>query len=159
MTWDLHLRYVIDEIAVVFDTQSGLTEFVNECKAFGMSHFNSVSSDVMRRQDGDQEFLVRFEFLRMPGWDWRIEAMCVLGGSAPLHEVHLARHGTRSIIHASFKGFAGGDADEYEDMKRLTESELGPFKAEYRNSYGMFSYFDQGPDLPYLKPRVNLRDA
>lgn len=147
----------IDEVAVVFSTQSELNDFRTAAVAQGLENFNSVPMDTMVRQDEPGEFLVRFEFLRLPGIaDFRIEAMCVLGGVAPLHYRHLAQHGTGSVVHASFKpaDYAGAKslmADDYE------------MQAEYRNSYGVFSYWrthDENSQWePYYKPRANLRDA
>jgi hypothetical protein len=107
-----------------------------------------------------QAFDVRFEFLRLPltgsreGFrDWRIEAMCVLDGNAPLHSQHIERFGDPCIVHASFKL---DDEGEYAKAKAEL-SEFGfPFCAEYSNSYGRFSYWNAG--RYYLKPRVNLRD-
>ncbi len=152
-----------DEIAIVFPTPNMLTEFVEkvtyESGVHRLEHFNSVQRDLMTRQDVPETFNVRFEFLRRRKdlMNWRIEAMCVLDGNAPLHAAALEESGGRpAVIHASYKL---GSPIEYEEEKlRLVQSEGREMVAEYANSYGMFSYYNFG--LPfYVKPRVNLRDS
>lgn len=151
-----------DEIAIVFPTPNSLTEFVEkvtyESGVHRLEHFNSVQRDLMARQDSPQTFNVRFEFLRRRNdlLNWRIEAMCVLDGVAPLHEAALEESGGRPVvIHASYK--LASLAEYEEEKKRLADLDGREMAAEYVNSYGMFSYFDFG--LPFfMKPRVNLRD-
>lgn len=134
-----------------------------------MKWFNGTR-DTMTMTDGAggepiASFDVRFEFYRgvldepehreLP---WRVEAMAVLGGFAPLHSEPMGR-----VVHASYKL---SDAGEYDmELARLRKLGMTPV-AYYANSYGQFSYWtDAG--LPYsageapilLKPRVNLRDA
>ena len=152
----------VDEIAVLFDGPEMLEDFVKwAITEGGLEHFNSVPWDKMWRQDTPHEewFDVRFEFLRKPGVDWRIEATCVLAGRAPLHSAVLDSRGSGTPIHASWKTY---DKPAYDRSKEaLSKAFLPtlpavPFFAEYRNSYGLFSYWG-APDL-YFKPRVNLRD-
>lgn len=146
--------YEMDEVSLLFSNETELARFVLSAKTKGgMEHFNSVPRDTMVRQDGTgEQFDVRFEFLRMPEAAWRIEAMCLLGGTAPLHSQMLRTEGEGCVVHASFKC---KDEKDYERVK----AELGSgllLGAEYRNSYGLFSYWGYGP---YWKPRVNLRDS
>lgn len=152
----------IDEIALLFDGPDLLEDFVKwGITEGGLEHFNSVPWDKMWRQDTAHEewFDVRFEFLRKPGIPWRIEATCVLAGHAPLHSAVLEKYGNGTPIHASWKAY---DKPAYDRTKKELSQVFPPglpsipFFAEYRNSYGMFSYWG-GPDL-YFKPRVNLRD-
>lgn len=135
----------------------------------GMTHmewFNGVEADTMtmeRNGEGDgPAFMVRFEFFRPRdngvGLPWRVEAMSVLDGFAPLHGDPLGR-----VVHASYK--CHSDQTYEHDMKKLDEWGMTRI-ADYRNSYGKFSYW-HNPEFPwgadekpvYLKPRVNLRDA
>lgn len=159
--------FAIDEVAIQCGTSLLLDTMVGYLKyEHGADHFNSVDRDYMQRLDlpflpmwsarrSKRGFGVRFEFLRLPATLWRIEAMAVLDGSAPLHSQHEARHGDPSVIHASFKC---EDVAEYEDVKKfLMDLSTLPFVAEYRNSYGQFSYWQCG--RYYLKPRVNTRDV
>lgn len=145
----------VDEMAILFATQAELAEFVRTAQTQGVDRFNHVPSDLMLRMDTEQEFMVRFEFLRtMANAPWRVEAMTVLGGMAPLHAMALSRNeGQPCIIHASYKL---PSLDEYERHKRLLGMEN--MRAEYTNSYGRFAYFDVAPHMPFIKPRVNMRD-
>jgi hypothetical protein len=156
----VHPWAACDEIAVCFGDKQELRKFVKEAiDDYALEHFNSVQRDTMKRQDKRGKFDVRFEFLRIPGRKWRIEAMCILDGEAPLHERRLAANeGAPFIIHLSYKL---GSLDEYQkEVRQLWH--LGPGwhrEAEYMNSYGMFSYFKMKGDPMFLKPRVNLRDV
>lgn len=138
-----------------------------------MKWFNS-SIDTMQMETAEGEagdlpaFKVRFEFFRGQldetehrALPWRVEAMTVLDGMAPLHADPNGR-----VVHASYK--LGSLRDYTNELGRL-EKEFGlkPV-AHYRNAYGRFSYWENG-DFPWggsgsdkgilLKPRVNLRDA
>lgn len=148
-----------DEVALCFRSEAELEHFVKQAQAIGVENFNSVERDRMVRQNGLGEFDVRFEFLRLPHRSWRIEAMCVLGGEAPLHEWAM-ESGSPVLIHLSYK-CESVEAYQEEIRKLLFAGEH--LHAEYRNSYGLFSYWtlpSQGKKgrLPYIKPRVNLRD-
>lgn len=148
---DLGLQwpYKIDEVALVFSTSEALDRFLTEAMKAGAERFNSVERDVMDREDDSTAFVVRFEFLRLPEREFRIEAMTVLDGQAPLHEQYLIDHGDGSVVHTSFKV-----RDEY---TYNSFQEKHGVVASYRNTYGRFCYMGGG-EHPYLKPRVNLRD-
>lgn len=157
---DLMLPWRIDEVSLLFQEQTQLDQFVHHAQALGMEHFNSVTSDRMvcmdpghdPAEDNPEAFDVRFEFFRWPDSLWRIEAMVVLDGYAPLHEQHLEKYGDGCVVHASFKC---PDRTAYESLwGRAPEMQ---FFAEYQNSYGVFSYWVGGEY--YFKPRVNLRDT
>lgn len=165
---ELHLSLMmpggIDEVSLLFATDAQLTQFVSAAVKLGMEHFNGVL-DTLERQDEEGVFGVRFEFLRWPGSDWRIEAMCVAGSVAstdlsiaPLHSAALEEMGFEPVvIHASFKV---GDEGEYESARDALDNRfraVGGMRAEYQNTYGRFSYFGDGTSY-YFKPRVNLRD-
>lgn len=147
---------LVDEVAICFPSVKTLVDFVEEAKRNNLDHFNSVPYDTMRRQDiAGQKFGVRFEFLKYRELPWRIEAMCVVDGHAPLHQAALGESFLPVVIHLSYK--MNSLHDYQEDVRRL-RSETG-MEAEYSNSYGIFSYWP-GPNggVPYIKPRVNLRD-
>lgn len=151
----------MDEVALCFHNEEALIEFVEHAKRLGLEHFNSVPYDTMKRQDKlGEEFGVRFEFLRHPEREWRIEAMAVIDGEAPLHKEALDKYGAPCIVHLSYKC---EDLDAYQMEVRRMFNDRGATKvAEYSNSYGMFSYWrphGQQSMLPYWKPRVNLRDV
>lgn len=155
---ELFIKATADETSLLFADADELKQFVRWAEQNGMEHFNRVESDRMVRVDRNatEGFDVRFEFLRWPDQPWRIEAMCVLDGQAPLHEAHLETHGSAKPVHVSFKC---DTLPAYNNMKRTMADdgvEQIPFHAEYRNSYGLFSYWGVGNF--YLKPRVNLRD-
>lgn len=147
----------IDEVAICFRAERSLIDWVDEATANGLDHFNSVPYDTMRRQDiAGESFGVRFEFLRWEGYPWRIEAMCVMDGWAPLHDAAMNQDGSPVVIHVSYK--VDNLVDYQEEVRILRDSGLA-MKGEYMNSYGIFSYWP-GPNgsFPYVKPRVNLRD-
>lgn len=147
--------YEVDEISVLFADPDRLQAFVEYCKEQGIEHFNRVDSDRMVRIDGPGQFDVRFEFLRFPTLGWRIEAMCVLDGQAPLHEAHLDRLGDGCIVHASYKL---PEVEAYRAHRRYLSDKGAILAGEYENSYGRFAYWGSGHN-PYMKPRVNLRDV
>ena len=153
-----HIGMEVDEVAVYFEKKGDLDQFLAYAVNQGMEHFNSVPSDAMHQIYGNSEmgipnraghaFDVRFEFLRIPNSDWRIEAMQVLDGWAPLHR----RLRSGEIAHVSGKVQAG--SLHYYSVLRAALSKRLTCQAEYLNSYGRFAYF--GDEAPYFKPRVNL---
>lgn len=152
--------FIPDEIAICFPSDEALMTFVAEAVGdYGLDRFNSVPRDHMHRIDRLGEgFDVHFEFLRLPGRNWRIEAMSIFpGGIAALHEKALRDSGGEPvIIHVSWKCH---NLDFYADTIRHMPSQQMFRKAEYANSYGIFSYFSTNGGPMYWKPRVNLRDG
>jgi hypothetical protein len=153
----LIIPYKIDEISLLFSTEASLDRFIAWAVEGGVDHFNRTVLDTMVREDTphNENFDVRFEFLRLPGHDWRIEAMCVLRGKAPLHVMHSRSLGNGCVVHASFK--CAGLPEMALACERLRGAGLRR-AAAYSNAYGAFSYW-AGVGHTYLKPRVNLRDA
>jgi len=152
--------FIPDEVAICFPDEESLVLFVKEAiQDYGLENFNSVEKDHMSRLDRIGEgFDVRFEFLRLPGRSWRFECMFVYpGGIAPLHERALRENGGEPvIIHISFKLH---NVDEYgQTVREWPTRHAWSRKAEYSNSYGIFSYWSVNGG-PYWKPRVNLRDT
>lgn len=185
--WLRHAQYELDtiylvkakcdETSVLFSNEEELDKFVTWAKGVGFEHIGSVPEDTMAQTYGNSAahipniagpaFKVRFEFLKMPEFPWRIEAMCVLDGVAPLHEEALRRMGEGCVIHISWRAAPNGDKDGYERHRAVLDSvvvgkpqeNLGLVAlAEYENSYGRFCYYGAPGKPPYLKPRVNLRD-
>jgi hypothetical protein len=155
----LMANVLIDEVSLLFRTPDELdawTYWASELK--GLDHFNSVEDVCTSVANVEESYGVRFEFFKLPGLDWRIEAMCITGGTAPLHRIHLERYGTANVIHASYKLPTIGSY-------RQNEAEMARYApgltkiVEYANSYGLYTYYG-GSDIDryYLKPRVNLRD-
>lgn len=154
LVWQQGIK--IDEMSVLFRDRDTLADFVRK---YSGRNFNSVPEDKMvgTFPDGtEQTFRVMFEFLQAKGLEYRIEAMSVLGGHAPLHQARLevARW---SVFHASFKCES---VEEYELWLRKLDQGGATLHANYENSYGRFSYWtDLTLGRMYLKPRVNLRDS
>lgn len=144
---------LIDEVSLLFDSRRSLDGFVRFATSSGlMDNFNTVEDKMIRLDDREKPFWVRFEFLRFPKSNWRIEAMCITEGTAPLHSQHLEENGSGCVVHASWKC---SDLKMYLlDCQTMRLSY--PLRAEYQNSYGIFSYFIE--EGFYFKPRVNLRD-
>lgn len=141
----IHLvKATIDEAALVFSTEQALESFTLWAINQGYEHIGFVKRDGMNIRTLDHgvashAFDVRFEFLKLDGFDFRIEAMCVLDGTAPLHEAALAKQGEGAVIHLSWRGAPNGDADGYHRHRRILEAKGGhgalePL-AEYGNSY------------------------
>ncbi len=150
----MHVGMVIDEVAVYFDRTTELDAFVEEASERGWvaDRGASVPLDAMFEDGIVMGFNVRFEFLHKENVPWRIEAMHVLDGWAPLHR----RSNAGDIIHVSGKVEAG-NRGQYENLKLVLARAGLPFQKEYGNNYGVFSYF--GHQAPYFKPRVNMRDV
>lgn len=154
----------VDEVALLFHSSVALDAFLGAIPG-GVEKFNSVPCDVMKRQDMLGSFQVRFEFLRfvpehplhfLTDAPWRIEAMCVLEGDAPLHRQKISMsEELPCVMHWSYKL---PTLDAYQGAVRAHRAAGQTMRAEYSNSYGMFSYFGSN-GAPYVKPRVNLRDA
>jgi hypothetical protein len=155
---DLGESFRIDEVALLWKNSEELDSFCTWASTVGGMEFGpiSVPRDTMERQDQPGSFDVRFEFLTLPGTDWRIEAMCPLDGEYPLHSRHLKLLGNGCVVHASFKT---QDDEEYWDSLEWLQEAGFTRMAEYVNSYGWFSYWDHLEALFYFKPRVNRRDA
>jgi hypothetical protein len=151
----------VDEVALLFSSSDELHRFIAYAvDVADADYFNSVPRDTMRRMDHPSTFEVQFAFLRLPERPWRIEAMTVLEGDAPLHRSALNMMGEGCVVHLSYKC---ADLDRYQHEVRNLMNHEDRMMAEYRNSYGMFSYWQtqrRTPSLyPLLKPRVNLRDT
>lgn len=165
---ELFVPHIIDEISVCFKHAGMMDRFVDWAVNGGAEHFNAHVVDRMWRiailppspQDVDRVevpewFDVQYEFLHLPGHQtWRIEAMQVLSGMAPLHDAAMQGRDA-AIVHASFK------VPTLEHM-HVAEHQLARAGlrslAGYRNAYGVLSYWKGRHDV-YVKPRVNLRDA
>lgn len=161
----------IDEAALLFSDPGQLNEWLTWAKGQGYEHIGSIERDHMRCRNlwspaglnmaphHSPGFQVRFEFLHLEGFPFRIEAMCVLSGDAPLHERVLAKYGEGAVVHLSWRAAPNGDADGYM-RHRLVLQDSAHMKpmAEYENSYGRFCYYGEIDKPPFLKPRVNLRD-
>lgn len=178
----LHLPGRPDEVSLLFATPEELEEFrLWSVKDISMDNFARVESDVCFLTSSDwrevvtseyvtpmdtEAFVVRFEFLRVPGADWRIEAMCVLDGKAPLHEAWLEKYGSGCVVHVSYKCASRAQYAYHcatGPQSRYWASQPA-WRASYANSYGRFSYyqhdaFNYGGVSWLLKPRVNERDA
>jgi hypothetical protein len=150
---------VYDEVSLLFADEEKLVDFQHECYRNGIVHFNSVHRDTMVRTDRQGErFVVRFEFFRLIHRPWRIEAMCIIDGDAPLHEESIATNGNGAPFHLSYKL---PTLDSYEEQRNVLHDQgKMTLAAEYENSYGRMSYWSNDGDRgPYIKPRVNLRDT
>lgn len=149
------LRPVVDEVSLLFKEKEELERFVfwavNEKN---LSNFAS-RKDTLYRLDKREQFNVQFEFLRDPSKKYRIEAMCVLDGKAPLHEHKTHLFGEISVMHVSFKC---DSLEEYFKSMDMLHQDGWDFFAQYVNDYGLFSYFRMQGNSIYLKPRLNLRD-
>lgn len=148
-----------DEMSILFKTKQELDQFTKDMKDRYLWFNESQECQMIHSTDSyafDTDFQFCWPYKDAP---YRIEAMWVANGHAPLHERHLSAHGSPSTVHASWK-LPSMALYAYE-KERLKEEGL-QFHQEYRNSYGIFSYWSTtlGTDAPtfYYKPRVNTRD-
>lgn len=145
--------HTIDEISLLwyFSAEHSLFQAWADRQGFV---FNEV---VEEQQDlgSEETFRTKFTFIKKPEWDWRIESMVVLDGSAPLHYSLSRRFGPVTVAHASWKCQS---PDGYSICKKKLGNYGFEFAKEYKNGYGQFAYYRYGTLPFYFKPRVNLRD-
>lgn len=154
--------YSIDEVALLVSDNSQLEHLDHLlCRDFGWEKFNSAH-DSVRTAPIRSGYTVEYNFFRREGIPWRLEVMRLSSGLSPLHSaipLPLARQ-VCTPVHASFKV---PDEDNYA-VARFELDGLGYVLAQQCDStYGSFSYWTKiglpVGRVPYLKPRVNLRDA
>ncbi len=160
---------VIDEMSLLFSSRDEIEKFT-EWANQNVPSIGEVPKSTLYSLTGPGEFDVNFRFFQTPFWTgarsglvgfvgtrWRIEAMQILDGRAPLHEHYLKNFDSPCAMHASFKV---PTVYEYRKVQAVLDACTSEgMEAEYRNEYGMFCYYSLGGDgVPYIKPRVNLRD-
>ena len=153
--------YLIDEFALLVSDSNQLEQLDTIlCLAFGWERFN-VANDNVKTAPIRSAYSVEYHFYRHPDRDYRLEIMRLTSGISPLHAaipLPLARQ-VCTPVHASFKTT---NEEQYAYARNYIEG-LGYSEAQRCDSnYGRFSYFvKEGmfvDRVPYLKPRVNLRD-
>lgn len=150
----------IDEIALSVDNDTELRLLSQFLRERGWRQFNEARDNV-RTSPIASRYTVQYVFFEHPDKPWRLEVMKMLTGYSPLHGALPRLTGGQLAIpvHASFKV---PDEERYAYAREDLDS-LGYFEAQRCDStYGRFSYWtalDQDKAVPYLKPRVNLRDA
>lgn len=153
------LSHRIDEVSIIVPDDRVAMEILREAVRDGAEFFNSAV-DHVNTSPIVSRYTVLYDFLRLPGRNYRVEMMRITGGVSPLHSaVEVVRPFVP--IHVSFKV---KDGEEF----AWASSELerhGWDKAQHcASTYGAFSYFRKDRDSYcqtgeiYLKPRVNLRD-
>lgn len=180
---ELKLPGNVDEVSLLFATEGELEDFrkwaITDAR---MDNFASVPNDVAVCVRADwydpmtsevlmpqdlETFAVRFEFLRLPAAQWRVEAMCILTGTAPLHEAWLDRCGSGCVVHVSYKLPSRAEYNLHTAVGPGSSlwADQPVLRAEYGNSYGRFAYYQHdnfvsadGRHAWFLKPRVNERD-
>lgn len=152
---------VVDEVALLFQENSAIFRFLQlavqrpDVTLFNFSH-DSVSTAPLIAK-----YTVQYWFLTSGDPEWRVEAM-VQDGYSPLHNTLSTWSGSQSAmmpVHASFKC---KDEMEYASARHTLRTAGWEEAQRCDSDYGRFSYWCH-PDLtlhiPFLKPRVNLRDA
>jgi hypothetical protein len=156
------IHATIDEIALLVGDNSQHDQLdALLCRDFGWERFNTATDNV-KTQPIRSGYSVEYTFYRHPNREWRLEVMRLTTGVSPLHAavpLPLAR-AVCTPVHASFKC---ADEETYA-VARYALGEMGYVEAQRCDStYGRFSYFTTlgvtPCRVPYLKPRVNLRDA
>jgi len=153
-------EYMIDEIALLVEGEGELRQLWTALTALGWEQFNQARDDV-KTAPIPSRYSVQYTFFQHVDRPWRLEVMQLLSGYSPLHgAIAKPIGGTPCVpVHASFKVAA----EEFYAYAREDLDGMGLFEAQRCDStYGRFSYWtrlDQSDAVPYLKPRVNLRDA
>lgn len=150
-----------DEVSLLFGIREEFLRFCDEANERGL-HFNGVVEH-QQQIGGEEKFTTNFEFIwPYPDADWRIEAMFVASGDAPLHRRFLTdSYSDVAVVHVSWKEQG---PEEYFASRIEMEYNMGMELArEYRNGYGRFAYYpvvgpEHGRLLTYIKPRINERD-
>jgi len=149
---------IIDEVAILFYTQTEAKFFVREVRRFGWELFNEAHdevSDATKAHDNPSadHYEVAYWFLKhedLPGI--RIEVMCILQGRATLHD----QVDNGGVVHASWKCKG---VEHYEATVKILRDLHVPCQRRYRSTYGLFSYWGEAGRFPLFKPRLNLRDG
>lgn len=159
----------IDEISLLFGGRNAFDEFVTAAKEEHETHF--ASSREAQVLQGKHDFPLKpvsiryrttYEFIwPHPYNGYRIEAMHIDDATPSfmhqaLFDSEKPFSGQVVVAHASFK--CKTNADYWNAKTALNRSNVRRFVAEYKNNYGVFSYFES-EGLPFfLKPRINTRD-
>lgn len=151
---------VIDEIALMFNDEKSLTEFVRSAVCnHGYDLFNTAN-DVVETWPIRNMYRVSYWFLSTPH-GYRLELMTASTGS-PLHDAISQRmsEASAAAVHASFK--VDNEVD-YAIVNGTLLNEGYEMAQRCQSSYGRFAYWtrtgrEEGVEL-YLKPRLNTRDA
>lgn len=153
-------EYMIDEIALLVEGEGELRQLQTGLTALGWVKFNEVR-DRVSTSPILSKYEVQYTFFNHVDKPWRLEVMKMMSGYSPLHGALPKPKGSQSCVpvHASFKVAA----EEFYAYAREDLDGMEMFEAQRCDSaYGRFSYwtrFDQSDAVPYLKPRVNLRDS
>lgn len=149
----------VDEIALLVETEGEVRELRQCLWMAGWLQFNTARDDV-RTGPIRSRYEVEYNFFSHPDKIWRFEVMRITKGYSPLHGAIRKPVGGELCVpvHASFKTY---DEENYVYAREHLDG-MGLFEAQRCDStYGRFSYWttvDQQDAVPYLKPRVNLRD-
>lgn len=155
--------YFVDEFALLVGDNTQLDQLDQLLTLdYGWERFN-VASDSVRTAPIRSAYDVEYHFFRHPDAHYRLEVMRLRTGVSPLHAaipLPLGRQ-VATPVHASFKV----EDEERYAYARTYVGGLGYVEAQRCDStYGRFSYWTKMGGafvdrVPYLKPRVNLRDA
>lgn len=152
----------IDEIALLVSDNSQLEHLdMILCRNMGWEKFNTAH-DAVKTAPIRSSYTVEYHFFRHPDVAWRLEVMRLSSGVSPLHSaipLPLARQ-VAVPVHASFKT---PNEEQYAYARGHLENQGFSLAQQCDSTYGRFSYFTTlglpVNRVPYVKPRVNLRDA
>lgn len=149
----------IDEIALLFPNDEQADYWIGSAVAVdGIEHFN-MSWDRVKTYPFNNEYSVRYDFLRL-GKPYRVEAMRLpYGQVSPLHAPLVAsaqRYEHPVPVHLSFKTHS---EEEYQETLRCLDDAGFDSAQHCASTYGRFSYWRHAECDLYIKPRLNVRDA
>lgn len=143
----------IDEMSIYFQHVDIMQDMIDAAVQSGVvEHFNTVKDHVRQLPDELIGFDVWFEFLQEEDQDYRVELMKVVKGFSVVHD----EMDDGDIPHASFKCT---DKADYSMCCLMLQNKGLRQLAEFKNTYGIFSYWaDEFALPPFIKPRVKLQE-
>jgi len=151
---------VIDEVALLVpDANSAGVYIFDAVLKDGVEHFNA-SEDRVSTRPFNNEYRVRYDFLRIEGRQYRLEVMHLTDGISPIHAALYQQSWTNNepvTVHVSFK--CPSEAS-YRMACGLLRDQMAMVEAQSCEAdYGVFSYWRSDITDLYVKPRFNRRSA
>lgn len=153
---------VIDNVAVLFSSDTEEARFWNFLRSLGWKQFNESTDHVVGHLH-PEDYDVRFTFFRDPDdADFRIETMLLDPRDSHVHDRLLRLHGEGAIAQGSYKPQGVNSRRAYQEENHFLAHSGFELIEVFQSTYGPYTYFQQwgrDTDLGYLKVRLNERDA
>lgn len=163
MSTQIGLSVKFDEVAYMVGSMAYEYVLIESAIRNGGWQATNAAFDQVATSPILSNYRVHYTFLTHPKRTWRMEVMRIVEGISPLHAT--AGGAPLVRVHHSFKTPNAGFYSEV--VRMMSEGDWVPAQ-RCESTYGRFSYWrkpeilpidDAMHDAPYIKPRVNLRDA